>query len=230
MSLWSRIPPGGLLVDASLWSANLAALGEDVSRAAPLVDLFHLDVGDGRFVPSLLFFPDLMAALRPLTQAPLHAHLMVDDPVPIAEAFAAAGADLVSVHVEAGDHVTEAVKAITAHGKAAGLALRVDTDPAAVLPYLDDIDAVIMVGTPLGTKGTTASPETYRRITRTLGLLTQHAPHRDIRILADGGIRPETVPRLAAAGAHGVVAGSVLFGADDLATAARWLHTGGRAR
>ena len=228
MSLWSRIDRRGLLIDASLWSANLTALGEDVSRAAAAVDLFHLDVADGRFVPSLLFFPDLVAALRPLTQVPLHAHLMVDNPVPVAEAFAAAGADLISVHVETGDQAAQAVKAITDAGKAAGLAVRLDTDLAAVLPHVDDIDAVVMVGTPLGTKGTVASSGACRRITRMLGLLAQHAPHRDIRILADGGIRHKVVPQLAAAGAHGVVAGSVLFGADDLHTAARFLHTGGR--
>ncbi len=219
----SGLPGGRLLVDVSLWSADLASLGAEIERTSPVADLFHFDVGDRLFVPDLLFFPDLLAALRPWTTVPFHAHLMVHQPTALAATFAAAGADLVSVHVETGDEVRPALATIRQHGKAAGLALTLDTPVTAARPYLDVVNVVVLVGTPIGTRGTGLAPTALDRLQTLRGLLHESG-HEHVKILADGGIREATVGPLAQAGADGVVAGSLLFGNDDLAATTRWLH------
>jgi ribulose-phosphate 3-epimerase len=213
-------PPGRLAVEVSLWSAELAALGADVARLSPYADVFHIDASDTRFVPSPLFFPDLVAALRPHTTVPFHVHVMAERATPLVEAFARV--DLISVHADAND-VTEALQAIRALGGTAGLALRLDTPVDAATKHFDDIDFVVMIGTPLGTKGTSMDPAAPGRISMLRDLATQLRRAR-IPVIADGGIRGDTVPKLAAAGADAVVAGSLLLGSDDLAATTRWLH------
>jgi len=215
---------GRLLVDVSLWSADLARLGAEIERAAPVADLFHFDVGDSQFVSDLLFFPDLLAALRPRTTVPFHAHLMVRRPAPLAAAFAAAGADLLTVHAETGDDVPPALDTIRQHGKAAGLALTLDTPVTAARPYLDAVDVVVLVGTPIGTRGTGLAPAALDRLRTLRGLLHETGRDHAVKIFADGGIRETTVGPLTDAGADGVVAGSLLFGSDDLTATTRWLH------
>jgi ribulose-phosphate 3-epimerase len=228
MTFPARLPSGRLLIDVSLWSADLTALGAEVTRLAPYADLFHFDVADSRFVPGLLFFPDLMAALRPLTRVPFHAHLMAEAPASLVAAFAAAGADLITVHAETGTPARPALEQIRSLGKAAGIALRADTAISAALPCLDLADAVVMVGTPLGTKGTPASPDACARITRVRQVLREQQPGRTVAVLADGGIRQHTAGPLARAGADGVVAGSALLGAPDLPAATGALRSAGR--
>ncbi len=102
MPSWNELPRHRLLADVSLWSADLANLERDLALAS-LADSFHFDVADAHFAPSLLFFPDLLRRLRPLTAIPFHIHFMVDRPVALLDDFLAAGADLVSVHVELGE-------------------------------------------------------------------------------------------------------------------------------
>ncbi len=224
MPIWTNHPRQQLLVDLSLWSADLTDLGAQVRRLSRHADLFHLDVADGHFVPQLLFFPDLLAALRPHTGLPLHAHLMVEDPATAADWFIQAGADLISVHVETGQQALHAVDLIAGSGKAAGLAIGLDTQPGTVVPFLDRIDALVVVGTPLGTRGTPPAAHATGRVGALRELLRRHVPDRDVRILADGGIRRNSVAALAAAGAHGVVAGSLVFGSPDPAATLGWLH------
>ncbi|WP_410646411.1 ribulose-phosphate 3-epimerase [Amycolatopsis sp. cmx-4-54] len=222
LSLAELYPRDRLAVEVSLWSADLAALGADVARLAPYADVFHLDASDTRFVPSPLFFPDLVAALRPYTAVPFHVHLMAERALPLADAFARAGADLLSVHAEA-DDVRDALRGIRALGGAAGLALRLDTPLDTVTVYLDDVDFVVLIGTPLGTKGTAMDPAAPDRV-RHLRALAASAGRDRLPVIADGGIRDNTVPALAAAGADAVVAGSLLLGSDDLAATTTWLH------
>ncbi|GAA3742336.1 ribulose-phosphate 3-epimerase [Plantactinospora mayteni] len=226
MSFWNRFPSNRLLVDLSLWSADLTDLATDVRRTAPFADLFHIDVADGHFVDQLLFFPDVVAALRRLTSTPMHVHLMVDNPARIAPAFAEAGADLITVHAET-EHVSQAINVIRSHGKAAGLALRLDTDPATIVDHLAQVDAVVAICTPLGSKGTDASSEMPARIQALRHLISQHPRRAAIRIVADGGIRRHTVPRFAEAGVHAVVAGSLVFEAPDPADTVDWLRAAG---
>ncbi|MBV9022661.1 MAG: ribulose-phosphate 3-epimerase [Streptomycetaceae bacterium] len=224
--LIAQLPCTRPLVDVSLWSADLGALATDIVRVGSYADLFHLDVADGHFVPELLFFPDLVAALRPFTTVPFHTHLMVEQPSWLAARMAEAGADLVTVHVETGDQVGSALKLIRSQGKAAGLAVTLDSHIASVLPYLDHTDVIVMISTPLGTKGTEADATTYHRIAAMRALLQREAGDRHIPIIADGGIRRHTVEPLITAGADGVVPGSLIFGSDQPpAATVEWLHS-----
>ena len=101
-SAWQNLPRTRLLADVSLWSADLANLAAGIERVEPFADSFHLDVSDAHFAPSLLFFPDLIRALRPHTKRPLHIHLMVERPTIMIENLVASGADVITVHAEVG--------------------------------------------------------------------------------------------------------------------------------
>lgn len=212
----------GLGVEVSLWSADLGALAAEVARLTPFADAFHVDASDTRFIPDALFFPDLLAALRPHTPVPFHVHVMAERATGLAVAFARAGADMVTVHAEA-DDTAEAIAEIRRYGARAGLALRLDTAVDSVAPHCRDIDAVLMIGTPLGTKGTSMDAGAPARIAGMRGML-ETLDATGVRIVADGGIRADTAPTLAAAGADAVVAGSLLLGSDDLVATTRWLR------
>ncbi|RAS59420.1 ribulose-5-phosphate 3-epimerase [Lentzea atacamensis] len=222
---WSAdtFPAQGLGVEVSLWSADLGALSTEVERLGPLADVFHLDASDTRMVPDALLFPDLLAAIRPHTRIPIHVHLMAERATHLTEAFVRAGADLITLHSTA-DDLDEALDTARELGAATGLALTLDTPVEVLSDYADNTDAVLMVGTPLGTKGTGMDPAAPARIRAARALLAA-AGRAEIPVIADGGIRADTVPALAAAGAHAVVAGSLLLGADDPATATAWLRT-----
>ncbi|MGH3867784.1 MAG: ribulose-phosphate 3-epimerase [Pseudonocardiaceae bacterium] len=221
--LADQLPGGRLATDVSLWSADLGALAAEVQRMTPYADLFHIDASDTRFIPEPLFFPDLVAALRPHTTVPFHIHLMAQRPVDLIEPFVRAGADLITVHAEA-DEVGETLHRIRGYGKATGLALTLDTPPETVAADLDAIDAVVMIGTPLGTKGSSLHPTAPGRI-KALRRVLAAAGRRDVVVFADGGIRSETVPALAGAGADVVVAGSLLMGSPDPAATTTWLRS-----
>src|SRR5262249_20650128 len=151
-------------------------------------------------------------------------HLMTADPAALVGPFAQAGADAITVHAETGNCAAEAIGAIRSCGKSAGVALRLDSDPRAALAFLPDADRIVMVGTPLGTKGSELVPEAVTRL-RTLRQLLNTAPGiANVTILADGGIRQNTISPLLAAGADGVVAGSLLFDSPDPAATAAWVH------
>lgn len=223
LSLAELYPPGRLAVEVSLWSADLSALGAEAARLSPYADVFHIDASDTRFVPTPLFFPDLVAALRPHTPVPLHVHLMAEHATPLVERFAHAGANLLTVHTEATD-VTDALTAIRALDRLAGLALRLDTPTGTVATHLQDADFVVVIGTPLGTRGITMDPAVPGRI-RAIRELAARAGRARMPVVADGGIRCDTVAALAAAGADAVVAGSLLLGSADLASTTRWLRS-----
>jgi ribulose-phosphate 3-epimerase len=217
---WNLAPCRRLLADVSLWSADLANLQSAVARLSPYADSFHIDVADGHFVPDLLFFPDLVAALRPHTARPFHVHLIVDRPSRLVDRFAAAGADLITIHCEVGEtEVRDAIARIRGCGKAAGIAVRLETPVAAADPYLDLVDAALLMGTESGVKGRDLSPGACGRIAG----LARARP--GLLIIADGGIRKETVPRLRQAGAGAIVPGSLVFQAEDLPAVFRWIHS-----
>ena len=137
---WQDLSRTRLLADVSLWSADLANLAAGIKRVEPFADSFHIDVSDSHFAPSLLFFPDLMLALRPLTKRPFHIHLMVERPTTLVEDFVGSGADVITVHAEVGkSEAAAAIQAILRARRSAGLALRLDTPVAASEPYLDRI-------------------------------------------------------------------------------------------
>jgi len=223
VSLWHRMPANRLLVDVSLWSADLTALGDAVRRIAAYADLIHIDVSDAHFVPGLLFFPDLVAALRPLTTIPFHVHLMAENPVPLIDDFAAAGADLLTVHHEIGAALPDALRRIRGHGRKAGLAIGLDTNLEPVIPHLDHIDLVLMMGTRLGLKGQDLAPTACERVAAMRHILHEKDAWGRVRIEADGGLRRHTVPNLRAAGADLISPGSLIFGDPDLDGTFDWL-------
>ncbi len=223
LALADHLPGERLAIDASLWSADLGALAAEVQRMTPHADLFHIDASDTRFIPEPLFFPGLVAALRSQTHLPFHVHLMATRPADLVESFALAGADLITVHAEA-EGVTEALRRIRQCGKAAGLALTLDTAPETIAADLDAIDAVIMIGTPLGTKGSSMHPTAPSRVAALRRVLAAMG-REEVVVFADGGIRSDTVPRLVSAGADVVVAGSLLLSSADPATTSAWLRS-----
>jgi len=140
-----------LLAEFSLWSADLANLASEMERVERFVDIYHIDVADGHFSPVLLYFPDLVAALRKHTPKPFHVHLMTTDDILLAqiEHFAEAGADLISIHAE-NQPIDEALALIERLGLAAGIVVQLHTPVAAVAPYLDRIRILTFLGTRIG--------------------------------------------------------------------------------
>jgi ribulose-phosphate 3-epimerase len=220
------LPRNRLIAEYSLWSADLARFEDDLRRTEPYADIYHIDVADGHFAPSFLFFPDLVARLRKLTNRPFHVHLMVADDVLLSQIdqFAEAGADLISVHGENEEVLTEAFARIREHGKQAGIVLRIETPVATLAPWLDEVRFVTLLGTAIGVKGQGLSDEACPRLLEAALLIAAAGRSRAITLAADGGIRENTVPRLRAAGAQTVVLGSLAFGAPDLAARTEWLH------
>ena len=222
--MYASLPTNRLLLDFSLWSADLTRLADEIQRTEPYADLYHLDVADAHFVPGLLFFPDLIAALRPLTSRPFHVHLMAEQPARLIDDFVAAGADILTVHLELGPSVADYLRQIRDAGCQAGLAVALDTPIASVRHYLDTLDVMVMMGTALGIKGVGLSPDAAPRL-RAMRALLRAAGAAHIRVFADGGIRPQTVPLLRTAGADGIVPGSLVFKAENLAQTVAWLHS-----
>ena len=225
MSFWQDSPNDRLLADVSLWSADLACLGQEITRVDPYVDLYHLDVSDAHFTPKLLLFPDLIAAVRPFTRRKFHVHLMVDSPQSLIDDFAEAGADMISIQMGTKALVRNCLNRIEKAKCAAGLAVELDEDPRLVIPYLDFIEVVVMLGTALGVKGQPISQNAYSRMEKMKSIIARGSYSSKIRVAADGGIRAETIPRLRISGADIVVLGSLAFKNDDLSKTIRWIRS-----
>ncbi len=206
-----------LFLDVSLWSANLTNLAESIRAVDPLVDSFHLDVSDGHYSNCLVFFPDLVAQLRPLTSKPLHVHLFVRRPADWIDPFADAGVDMISVHQPARDLLAR----IRRRGCRAGLAISLDHP----LTFIEGFDYVVLMATRIGIKGVSAEPRIYSRIRHMASHLREIGRREQVKILVDGGIRRETVPLFREAGADGVVPGSLVFGAPDRPAVFSWLRS-----
>ena len=174
-------------------------------------DWLHCDVMDGHFVPNISFGPDVIAALRKATKLPLDVHLMIERPDIYAERFIAAGADHVIVHVEAKHDVAKTLAFIRSAGKKAGLALNPPTPVGQILPYLDQIDELLVMTVNPGFGGQAFLPETLEKIRA----VRQLAPQLDISV--DGGINPVTARQCMTAGANIFVAGNSLYRHKSLA-------------
>jgi ribulose-phosphate 3-epimerase len=220
------LPRDRLLGEFSMWSADLCNLAADLKRSETHADVLHIDVADGRFAPSFLFFPDQVARMRALSQRPLHVHLMVEADIVVSQAqqFADAGADLITVHAENGAAAHQAIAVIHAAGRAAGVVLRLETPVAEITGFLDSVCFVTLLGTAIGVKGQGLSDEACPRLLQARDIIRAKGRESHIHLAADGGIRHETVPRLRAAGADTVVLGSLAFGDPDLAARMAWLH------
>ena len=199
----------------SILSADFCNLERDITRISS-ADLVHVDVMDGCFVPNITIGVPVVQSIRKHTDMFLDVHLMIDKPVRYIEAFAKAGADLLSVHLEA-DHPTriaEALKVMGECGVKKAVALRPITSPEAVLPYLEQLDMVLVMTVEPGFGGQAFMDSQLPTIRRVRELIDRYNPACDLEV--DGGIAPSTVHRVVEAGANVLVAGSAVYGAADV--------------
>ncbi|MDO5689369.1 MAG: ribulose-phosphate 3-epimerase [Tissierellia bacterium] len=196
----------------SLLSADFTRLGEQIEMLEEAgIQVLHLDVMDGNFVPNISFGPLVIKALRPLTKMVFDVHLMIEKPERYIETFAEAGADIITIHQEASLHVHRSIQQIKAAGKKAGISLNPGTNHQVLDYVLEDLDLVLLMSVNPGFGGQTYIESTDRKLREIRNWID--ARDLDIRLEVDGGIKATNVHRVLEAGADLIVSGSDVFGA-----------------
>lgn len=199
----------------SILSADFSRLGDEVKAIVDGgADYIHIDVMDGHFVPNISFGAVVMKSIRKLTDKPFDTHLMIAPTDAYLGEFAAAGADIITIHAEAGPHLHRSLQAIRALGKKAGVALNPATPVSAIQHVIDDVDLVLVMSVNPGFGGQTFIPESLNKLRQAKALIGA----RDIDLEVDGGITAENARAVADAGANVFVAGSSVYGGNDPAT------------
>lgn len=211
-----------LKIAPSILSADFANLERDVKAAEQGGAAYiHVDAMDGHFVDNLTLGPNIVKAIRPHTKLPLDCHLMVEHPEKFIVPFAKAGADIISIHVEATKHIHGALQLIRREGVRAGVVLNPGTPVQAVVPVLGDVDLVLVMTVNPGRGGQTFIGSTVEKIEKLAQLRKERGYRYEIEV--DGGVTPATISRCAGAGADVFVAGSFIFGSKDIKQAVQQL-------
>lgn len=208
-----KIAPSILTADFSILKDQLQ-IAEEAGA-----DWFHLDVMDGHFVPNITFGPLMVEAVNKITDLPLDVHLMIENPDLYIEQFREAGADSISVHVEASVHLHRTVNLIKNNGAKAGVVLNPATPISFLENILNDADLVLVMSVNPGFGGQSFIPSVLEKIHRVAHLIKESG--RDLFLEVDGGIDSHTAPKVVKAGANVLVAGSAVFAAPDIAKAIR---------
>lgn len=217
-----------ILIAPSILSADFAALGTAIAAVERGgADLIHVDVMDGHFVPNITVGPPVVRSIKRIAKVPLDVHLMITDPDRYLEAFADAGASMLSVHVEVLPHLHRTVHAIQALGVKAGVVINPATPVVALEQIAGDVDFVLVMSVNPGFGGQTFIPRSESKVREVRALLDRSGNQGPVAI--DGGIDQQTAPRVVAAGARILVAGSAIFHAPDPERATRELKEAAQA-
>ncbi len=202
----------------SILSADFAKLGEDIKDVElGGADYIHVDVMDGHFVPNITIGPLIVDAIRPITDLPLDVHLMIENPDRYIDAFAKAGADIITVHVEACPHLHRTIQLIKSTGVKAGVVLNPHTPVSTIQHVIEDIDMVLLMTVNPGFGGQSFIHSVLPKIREVADLVAEK--NLDVEIEIDGGVNPETAKLCVEAGANVLVAGSAIYNQKDRAEA-----------